>query len=76
MGFNLFVDEETAEFFIVLMNVYLMGKQNNAFSECTGEEAARYDQMAMNFSKSINKPIHELGWCKDPECDWKEGENE
>lgn len=75
LGYSLFVDEEIDELFHVFYALF------HSFEESTREtgreilgfkqsDVDRMREIFIRFLQTTDKPSHELGWCKDPTCEW------
>lgn len=74
LGFNLFIDEDTADLLVLFVNLYM------EFEETEGKNdfqpmAVKARETFKKFHKSVVGPIHELGWCKDPDCGYESDPN-
>ena len=75
LGYTLFVDEEMDGLFHMF---YALFDSFDEFTRITGKEILGFKQNEMNqmkeafvrFLKATDEPSHELGWCKDPTCEW------
>ena len=75
LGYTLFVDEEMDALFHVFYALF------DSFAESTKitgsgilgskqEEINKMNEVFIRFLKTTDEPSHELGWCKDPTCEW------
>ena len=75
LGYTLFVDEEMDDLFHMF---YALFMSFDEFTRITGKEILGFKQNEMSrmkeafarFLKATDDPSHELGWCKDPTCEW------
>ena len=74
LGYTLFVDEEMDGLFHIFGGLFDSFEE---FSESEGgvdsaERAVRerMKEVFQRFVKATSDPSHELGWCKDPTCNW------
>ena len=72
LGFTLFVDEDINQLFTFMFNLYGVFEESIA-----NDDSVRNDPQAVNMRETFQRlldsmidPSHELGWCKDPECEW------
>ena len=77
LGYTLFVDEEMDALFHVFYALFDSFAEFTEKTE-TGVLALRQNPHEMNrmneafirFLQATDEPSHELGWCKDPTCEW------
>ena len=75
LGYTLFVDEEMDSLFHMF---YALFESFEEFTKVTGrepmgirrEEMTQMKEAFTRFLQATDGPSHELGWCKDPTCEW------
>ena len=73
LGFNLFVDEDMSDLFTLFSNLYLDFEKSGADIKENPILATKSKVSFGVFLKKVTGPVHELGWCKDPNCKHKSG---
>ena len=74
LGYNLFVDEELSTLLTVFVNLYMDARIEGKFEGFELRE--QVDQTFTNFLDTNSDNVHKLGWCKDPNCEWKDEKTE
>jgi len=77
LGFSLFVDEELYELFSLFFILF------EDFSEFSNTHPDIGDGINMKeklieykmLTSSMVDPVHEMGWCKDVNCQWESKKN-
>jgi len=72
LGFSIFIDKEMNELFslfCILFSDFEEQAKKEKFEDYKIIEARKtFDR----FIEVMAGPVHELGWCNDPTCTWKE----
>lgn len=72
LGFTIFVDEDTHDLFNIFFSLYAsldhVAEGNSVLNK--DEKVLRMRETFQRLLDSVIDPSHELGWCKDPECEW------
>jgi len=67
--FNLVIDEDRAEIIQIMMTVF--SDEYPQFVRQERETAERLYPALINMAEEWSEKVHEIGWCKDPDCEQK-----
>lgn len=78
-GFNVFVDEDTGDALNIMFNMFReydwqrqMDEEGSDRNGLTDEHYKKIKRAVLGLVKRVSQESHLRGWCKDPNCNWKD----